>query len=158
MCIRDRGGAQLCYLIVVLGIFPIIYPNINKAILSNMCMLLTIGFIMLARLKFQYSIRQFIIVAVVSMASLIVPYLMSRYEMWKSFTWIYAFVGIGLLACVLVLGNVDNGAKLAINIGGFAFQPSEFVKIIFVFFIAGPVSYTHLDVYKRQDDWYVRTG
>ena len=67
------GGAQLCYLIVVLGIFPIIYPNINKAILSNMCMLLTIGFIMLARLKFQYSIRQFIIVAVVSMASLIVP-------------------------------------------------------------------------------------
>ena len=38
---------------------------------------------------------------------------MSRYEMWKSFTWIYAFVGIGLLACVLVLGNVDNGAKLA---------------------------------------------
>ena len=26
------GGAQLCYLIVVLGIFPIIYPNINKAI------------------------------------------------------------------------------------------------------------------------------
>lgn len=134
------GGAQLCYLIVVLGIFPIIYPNINKAILGNMCMLLTIGFIMLARLKFQYSIRQFIIVAVVSMASLIVPYLMSRYEMWKSFTWIYAFVGIGLLACVLVLGNVDNGAKLAINIGGFAFQPSEFVKIIFVFFIAGLLS------------------
>lgn len=134
------GGAQLCYLIVVLGIFPIIYPNINKAILSNMCMLLTIGFIMLARLKFQYSIRQFIIVAIVSMSSLIVPYLMSRYEMWKSFTWIYAFVGIGLLACVLVFGNVDNGAKLAIDIGGFAFQPSEFVKIIFVFFIAGLLS------------------
>lgn len=57
------GGAQLCYLIVVLGIFPIIYPNINKAILSNMCMLLTIGFIMLARLNFKSSIRQFIMVA-----------------------------------------------------------------------------------------------
>ena len=77
------GGAQLCYLIVVLGIFPIIYPNINKAILSNMCMLLTIGFIMLARLKFANSIRQFVIVAVVTMLSLIVPYLMSKYELWK---------------------------------------------------------------------------
>ena len=83
------GGAQLCYLIVVLGIFPIIYPNINKAILSNMCMLLTIGFIVLARLKFESSVKQFIIVAIVSMLSLIVPYLMSKYELWKSFKWIY---------------------------------------------------------------------
>ncbi len=33
------GGLQMCFLIVVLGIFPIIYPNINKGILSNMCML-----------------------------------------------------------------------------------------------------------------------
>mgnify|MGYP006974119683 CR=1 FL=1 len=111
------GGAQLCYLIVVLGIFPIIYPNINKAILSNMCMLLTIGFIMLARLKFANSIRQFVIVAVVTMLSLIVPYLMSKYELWKSFTWIYCFVGIALLALVLAVGKTDNGAKLAIPIG-----------------------------------------
>ena len=128
------GGAQLCYLIVVLGIFPIIYPNINKAILSNMCMLLTIGFIMLARLKFANSIRQFVIVAVVTMLSLIVPYLMSKYELWKSFTWIYCFVGIALLALVLAVGKTDNGAKLAIPIGKFfTFQPSEFVKIIFVY-------------------------
>ena len=134
------GGAQLCYLIVVLGIFPIIYPNINKAILSNMCMLLTIGFIVLARLKFQYSIKQFIIVAIVSMASLIVPFLMSKYEMWKSLTWIYCFVGIGLLASVLIFGSETYGANLSIKIGGFAFQPSEFVKIIFVFFIAGLLS------------------
>ena len=135
------GGAQLCYLIVVLGIFPIIYPNINKAILSNMCMLLTIGFIVLARLKFESSVKQFIIVAIVSMLSLIVPYLMSKYELWKSFTWIYCFVGIALLALVLVIGKTDNGAKLAIPIGKiFTFQPSEFVKIIFVFFIAGLLS------------------
>ncbi|MCI9125797.1 MAG: FtsW/RodA/SpoVE family cell cycle protein [Eubacterium sp.] len=134
------GGAQLCYLIVVLGIFPIIYPNINKAILSNMCMLLTIGFIILARLRFQNSIKQFIIVAIVSMASLVVPYLMSKYEMWKSFTWIYCLVGIGLLSSVLILGQETGGANLSIKIGGFAFQPSEFVKIIFVFFIAGLLS------------------
>lgn len=140
------GGAQLCYLIVVLGIFPIIYPNINKAVLSNMCMLLTIGFIMITRLgldetveklTFEKSITQFIIVAIVTMASLIVPYLMSRFEMWKYLTWIYCIVGLALLCVVLVLGRTSGGAKLAISIGGFSFQPSEFVKIIFVFFIAG---------------------
>ena len=64
------GGLQMCFLIVVLGIFPIIYPNINKGILSNMCMLLTIGFIILARLSFEKSVKQFIIVAVVTMLSL----------------------------------------------------------------------------------------
>ena len=50
------AGAQLCFLIIVLGVFPVIYTNINKAILSNMCMLLTIGFIILARLDYQGSI------------------------------------------------------------------------------------------------------
>lgn len=131
------GGIQFCYLIVVLGIFPIIYPNINKAVLSNMCMLLTIGFIVLARLEFEKSIKQFIIVAVVTVASLIVPYLMSKFEMWKNLTWAYCIVGIGLLAIVLVLGITSYGANLSIEIAGFTFQPSEFVKIIFVFFVAG---------------------
>lgn len=140
------GGAELCYLIVVLGIFPIIYPNINKAVLSNMCMLLTIGFIIQIRLsfeetltlfKFQNCVTQFIIVAIVTMASLIVPYLMSRFEMWKSLTWAYCFVGLGLLVFVLIFGPISGGAKLSMNIAGFSFQPSEFVKIIFVFFIAG---------------------
>ena len=66
---------------------------------------------------------------------------MSKYELWKSFTWIYCFVGIALLVLVLVIGKTDNGAKLAITIGkNFTFQPSEFVKIIFVFFIAGLLS------------------
>lgn len=131
------GGIQFCYLIVVLGIFPIIYPNINKAILSNMCMLLTIGFIVLARLEFEKSLKQFIIVAVVTLASLIVPYLMSRFEMWKNLTWGYCIVGIGLLAVVLVLGITSYGANISIVVAGFTFQPSEFVKIIFVFFVAG---------------------
>ncbi len=139
------GGAQICYLIVVLGIFPIIYPNINKAVLSNMCMLLTIGFIIQIRLsfanvylyEFEDSVKQFIIIAIVTMASLIVPYLMSKFEMWKYLTWAYCIVGLILLLIVLIFGDKSGGANLSIQIGSFAFQPSEFVKIIFVFFIAG---------------------
>lgn len=137
------AGAQLCYLVIVLGIFPIIYSNISRALLSNMCMLLSIGFIMLARLTFEKSVRQFVIVAVVTMASLIVPFLMSRFQLWKYLTWVYCFVGIGALIAVLFAGQEDNGANLAILIGSFKFQPSEFVKIIFVFFLAGYLSEHH---------------
>lgn len=130
------AGAQLCYLVIMLGVFPVIYPNMNKGILSNMCMLLTIGFIVLARLDYSGSVKQFIIVAVVSLLSLFVPWLMQKEEWWKKLTWFYGIIGILALLGVLVLGKVTNGANLSLNIGGFAFQPSEFVKIIFVFFIA----------------------
>lgn len=131
------AGAQLCFLIIVLGVFPVIYTNINKAILSNMCMLLTIGFIILARLDYQGSITQFIIVAVVSLLSLIVPYMMQKEDFLKKLTWIYCFVGAALLLIVLAMGVISRGAKLSMEIGGFTFQPSEFVKILFVFFMAG---------------------
>ena len=131
------AGAQLCFLIIVLGVFPVIYTNINKAILSNMCMLLTIGFIILARLDYQGSITQFIIVAVVSLLSLIVPYMMQKEDFLKKLTWIYCFVGADLLLIVLAMGVISRGAKLSMEIGGFTFQPSEFVKILFVFFMAG---------------------
>ena len=131
------AGAQLCFLIIVLGVFPVIYSNINKAILSNMCMLLTIGFIILARLDYQGSITQFIIVAIVSLLSLIVPYMMQKEDFLKKLTWLYCFLGAALLLVVLALGVISRGAKLSIEIGGFTFQPSEFVKILFVFFMAG---------------------
>ena len=131
------AGAQLCFLIIVLGVFPVIYTNINKAILSNMCMLLTIGFIILARLDYQGSITQFIIVAIVSLLSLIVPYMMQKEDFLKKLTWLYCLVGAALLLIVLGLGVISRGAKLSMEIGGFTFQPSEFVKILFVFFMAG---------------------
>lgn len=131
------AGAQLCYLIIMLGVFPVIYPNINKAVLSNMCMLLTVGFIILARLDYQGSITQFVIVAIVSLLSLIVPYMMQKEDLLKKLTWLYCLVGAALLLVVLALGVISRGAKLSIEIGGFTFQPSEFVKILFVFFMAG---------------------
>ena len=40
---------------------------------------------------------------------------------------------VGLLAINLVFGRVQNGAANWINIGGISVQPSEFVKIAFIF-------------------------
>lgn len=42
-----------------------------------------------------------------------------------------------------MLGSLSFGAKLAITIHGITFQPSEFVKILFVFFTAGMLKEDH---------------
>ena len=44
--------------------------------------------------------------------------------------------GLLSLAIVVVIGQVSYGAMLGFTIGGISVQPSEVVKIIFVFFVA----------------------
>ncbi len=51
----------------------------------------------------------------------------------KKFRYVMAAGGLGLLAVNLVFGTVLNGARNWIQIGSFSFQPSELVKICFVF-------------------------
>ena len=56
----------------------------------------------------------------------------------KKLTWYYAAAGILLLAGVLLLGQVTNGSKIRVTLfDTITFQPSEFVKILFLFFLAG---------------------
>ena len=44
------------------------------------------------------------------------------------------------MSVVLLLGKISNGSKLAYTIGGVTIQPSEFVKIIFVFCVAASLA------------------
>lgn len=48
-----------------------------------------------------------------------------------------------MLVAVLVLGSLSFGAKLAITIHGITFQPSEFVKILFVSLRRGMLKEDH---------------
>lgn len=99
-------------------------------------MLLCIGFVMLTRLSYEHAVKQFWI-AVVSMAvTMLIPYFISQWTFLRNLTWAYALAGITMLGVVAVLGAVSHGAKLSFSVAGIAIQPSEFIKIIFVFFVA----------------------
>lgn len=54
---------QLFLLQAVLVFSGFIYPKINRLVLNNMCLLLTIGFIMLTRISYDRAVRQFQIFA-----------------------------------------------------------------------------------------------
>jgi cell division protein FtsW (lipid II flippase) len=128
--------AQIVYFIAVQVLYRIFYKKSSFLLLNHMCMLLSIGFIMLARLDMDSAVKQFKIVALSTVIALIIPVIIRKMKSLRNLSWLYAVLGFMLLVVVFILGRTTYGAKLSISIAGFSFQPSEFVKIIFVFFVA----------------------
>lgn len=129
-------AVQVAFLVFLDKAYLYVYHNLSKMVMNNMMMLLTIGFLMIERLNTGYAVRQMIFAAAISFVGLFIPWLIERFSYFDRFGWIYAGIGIVMLALVFIIGKEVYGAKNWIIIGGFAMQPSEFVKIIFVFFIA----------------------
>lgn len=117
-------------------LYMVIYPKVSRLIVNNMCMLLCIGMIMLTRLDYASAVKQFVIAAGSIALSLVVPVIIRRFRLLSEWRNLYAAAGIVSLAIVLVVGRVTSGAKLGFEIASISIQPSEVVKIIFVFFVA----------------------
>lgn len=127
---------QVVLLCVIMMFYHFMYKKCSVLLLNNMCMLLTIGMIILTRISFDKAFRQFIFIAVGSVLMLVIPLFLQKGSVFRNFSAIYFVVGVALLAVVVAIGATSYGAKLTISIGSFSFQPSEFVKILFVFFVA----------------------
>ncbi len=134
---------QQILLFATVMLFHMLYPKGNRLIINNMCMLLSIGFVILTRLSYEKAIKQFFIVTVSIAIGMIIPFFIHKLKFLKNLTWVYAAVGIAAVGIVLILGSVTNGSKISYSIGGITFQPSEFVKIIFVFFLASALCETN---------------
>lgn len=80
--------------------------------------------------------RQFVIVAVSAVVTWIIPFIIDRVWQLVKLAWVYGILGIVILGVVCILGNTSYGAQLSLTIYGISIQPSEFVKISFVFFVA----------------------
>jgi cell division protein FtsW (lipid II flippase) len=124
------------FLLAALVMVPMIYEDVNRPLLNIMCMLLGTGLCVISRISFNKAVRQYIIVLVSLIISLFIPYLFSRIRFFKKLTWVYGITGITLLGVVLIMGEVTHGSKITFSIQGITFQPSEFVKILLIFFLA----------------------
>ena len=109
-----------------------IYPGISRIVMNHMCMLFSAGLIVLTRLDLTKAIKQLIIAGASFVVFLIVPWILRKCRFLEKLGWIYAGIGIVLLAAVLVLAQTSYGAKLSLM----GIQPSEAIKITFVFFMA----------------------
>ncbi|MGN0243548.1 MAG: FtsW/RodA/SpoVE family cell cycle protein [Lachnospiraceae bacterium] len=132
---------QLLYNMLIRSVYFRAYKSASKMIANNMCFLISIGLIMLTRLSLSIAMRQFMMICIGTVLSLLVPYIMVNVKSLHKFAFGYGVLGIILLATVFVIGVTKNGStnwvRIVLGSFSFSFQPSEFVKILFVFFVAG---------------------
>ncbi len=113
-------------------LYRLLYRRASLLLINTMCMLLSVGFIMLTRLDISSAMKQLVIAAAGSGVSLIIPVAIRRMKFLKRLGWLYACIGILMLGAVLFLAQTSYGAKLSL----WGIQPSEVIKLTFVFFMA----------------------
>ena len=124
------------FLFTALTLTRLIYEKVNVLLLNHMCMLLGISFIILSRLSIQKVFRQLAITIISYTIALFIPLILNKWRFFHQLTWVYAGVGIVILLVVLILGNITHGSKISFTLLGLTFQPSEFIKLVFVLFLS----------------------
>ena len=139
-------AALAVVLLAVILLYNLIYPNVSRLVVNNMCMLITAGMIMITRLSadnpspYGSAIRQLIFVVLGIIFGLVVPVLIRKLTFLDKWTYVYAAVGGAALLAVALFAPKSGGANLGFEIAGINIQPSEFVKILFVFYVAASLN------------------
>ena len=88
-------GALAVIVMAVILLYNLIYPNVSRLVVNNMCMLITAGMIMITRLSAQskspygIAIRQLVFVVVGIVFGLIVPVLIRKMTFLENWTYIF---------------------------------------------------------------------
>ena len=139
--------AEIVFLSIATMVYSKIYDGASILVLNNMNMLLGIGFVILTRLDVDRAIKQFVIAIIALIVTVLIPVFISKLKFLNKLSFLYALIGILLLGIVALAGKSEYGAKLNLSLGPVSVQPSEFVKIIFVFFVAA-ILYDYEELYE----------
>ena len=133
-------GLQTLIATMYMYLYHFFYPFSTRMITNNMSFLLLIGYIMLTRLNYALARKQFIIATASLILVSFIPLIMDRNKKLRKYGIAYGIIGIIALLSVFVIGVEKYGSVNWISVGGISLQPSEFVKILYVFFIASMLS------------------
>lgn len=129
-------AAELVFYFVFIKVYQACYKGLSKLVLNNMMMCMMVGFVMLGRLSSDYAVHQIILAAAAMVVCLFVPLVIEKFTIWERLGWQYAIAGVLFLLLVFVIGVEKYGSRNWIRLAGITVQPSEFVKIFYVFFMS----------------------
>ncbi len=99
--------------------------------------LISTGLVFLFRLDPYYGIRQFIWILIGLGTLVFTSRVLLDIRFLGDYKYVYALLGLVALILPIFFGKVQGGAKSWLDFGFFQLQPSEFVKILLVLFLAG---------------------
>ena len=135
-------AAEFAFYLIFIKVYQACYKGLSKLVLNNIMMCMMVGFVILGRLASDYAVHQIILAAAAMVLCIFVPLIIEKFRILEKMGWYFAVIGIVFLMLVFVIGVEKYGSRNWISVGGIAIQPSEFVKILYVFFMASLLSQT----------------
>ncbi len=144
-------GMEILFLISFMALYRIVHEMADMFLFNNICMLLSIGFVIITRIaaynldeslsyKQNEPVKQFVMASAGLLLMLIIPFFRRFFDGMRHLGIVFGILGIAVLSGVLLLSVATNGAMITYTIAGFTFQPSEFVKILYILMLAGMLS------------------
>ena len=129
---------EISIAIFYIVLFHFAYKHASRLITNNIVFLMLVGYTMLTRLNTQRAIKQFILATAALFICSFIPFIMGKLKDMHKWNMRYAALGLILLISVFVpgLGLEVWGSRNWIHIGSLTLQPMEFVKILFILFVA----------------------
>ena len=76
-------GMQVVLFLAVILLYTIIYPRVSRLVVNNMCMLMAVGFVMIARLSYTKCVKQFAIAVAGTLLTLAIPWLLKTVKSFR---------------------------------------------------------------------------
>ncbi|MBQ7264857.1 MAG: FtsW/RodA/SpoVE family cell cycle protein [Firmicutes bacterium] len=142
---RLQSTVTYCAANILLAFFAnlilrLVYKNSAHALYNCIFMLSSIGLIMLYRLNPALAYKQMFFHIGGIAILLLLPPVLTLLPRLDKFKILYILICFGLLIATLKMGTSQYGSKNWLKIGSFGFQPSEFIKILFVLYLASAFS------------------
>lgn len=142
---------EILFMLSFMVLYRIVHEMANMMLFNNICMLLSVGFVIISRISYygnmediEYRsgepVKQFVMASIGLMIMLVIPFFRRFFDSLRHLGIVFGVLGIAALAGVLLLSAATNGAQITYTVLGFTFQPSEFVKILYVLMLAGLLS------------------
>lgn len=119
-------------IILQYNILGSVFRHIDRFVLLIADFLCIIGIVMLYRMNPEAGDRQFIWILLGNAAMVVALIVVKRARNFGKANWIFMGLGVALLSLALILSQSRLGTSNWLRIGPFSFQPSEFVKVLFL--------------------------
>lgn len=123
-------------IVVVSGLVLELVTKTDTTLLLIVNMLYTIGVSIIYRLDPATGKKQLIFYLIGLVTFFLTMLILKLVNNWENYTLFYFVVAVVLFLVTLIFGQAIGGAKNWIVIGGVTIQPSEFIKIPYLFFVA----------------------